>query len=53
VRNILGSPIIYSGYEQMRILRQGSGINRTLAPFPSKYLWSYPTTWNLTISYRL
>jgi hypothetical protein len=53
VRNILGSQIIYSGYEQMRILRQGSGINRTLAPFPSKYLWSYPATWTFTISYRL
>jgi hypothetical protein len=53
VRNILNTPIIYSGYEQMRILRQGSGINRTLAPFPTKYLWSYPLTWNFTISYRL
>jgi hypothetical protein len=53
VRNILNSQIIYSGYEQMRILRQGSGINRILLPFPSKYLWSYPLTWNFTISYRL
>jgi hypothetical protein len=53
VRNILSSPIIYSGYEQMRILRSGSGINRTLLPFPSKYLWSYPVTWNFTISYSL
>jgi hypothetical protein len=52
-RNILGSQIIYSGYEQMRILRQGSGINRTLLPFPSKYLWSYPATWNFTVSYSL
>jgi hypothetical protein len=53
VRNILGSQIIYSGYEQIRILRSGSGINRTLLPFPSKYLWSYPPTLNFTISYSL
>lgn len=52
-RNILGSEIIYSGYEQMRIMRSGTGINRTLVPFPTKYLWSYPLTWNFTISYSL
>ncbi len=52
-RNLLSSNIIYSGYEQMRIMRSGSGINRTLVPFPSKYLRSYPLTWNLTLSYRL
>ncbi len=52
-RNLLSSGIIYSGYEQMRIMRQGSGINRVLLPFPSKYLRSYPLTWSLTVSYRL
>ncbi len=52
-RNLLSSQIIYSGYEQMRIMRSGSGINRTLIPFPSKYLRSYPLTWNFTVSYRL
>jgi hypothetical protein len=52
-RNILNSAIIYSGYEQMRILRSGSGINRTLLPFPSKYLWSYPATWSFTVSYSI
>lgn len=52
-RNLLGTGIIYSGYEQMRILRSGSGINRTLVPFPSKYLWGYPMTWNFTVSYRI
>lgn len=53
VRNILSSQIIYSGYEQMRILHLGTGINRTSNPFPSKYIYSYPLTWNVTISYRI
>jgi hypothetical protein len=53
VRNLLSSRIIHSGYEQMRILRRGSGITRTLVPFPSKYLYSYPLTWSLSVSYRL
>jgi hypothetical protein len=53
VRNLLGATIIHSGYEQMRILRRGSGSERTLHPFPAKYLYSYPTTWSATISYRL
>jgi hypothetical protein len=53
VRNLLGATIIHSGYEQMRIMRRGSGMERTLHPFPSKYLYSYPTTWSATISYRL
>ncbi len=53
VRNILSSNIIYSGYEQMRIRRLGSGLERTMVPFPTKYMWAYPMTWNLTISYRL
>jgi hypothetical protein len=53
VRNLLGATIIHSAYEQMRIMRRGSGLERTLQPFPSKYLYSYPTTWNVSISYRL
>lgn len=53
VRNLLSSDIIHSGYEQMRILRSGSGVNRTLVPFPSKYMYSYPLTWSVTVSYRL
>ncbi len=52
-RNLLSTSIIHSGYEQMRIRRLGSGSERTLVPFPSKYLWSYPMTWNVTVSYRL
>lgn len=53
VHNILSADIIYSGYEQMRILRSGSGINRTLVPFPSKYMYSWPATWNFSVSYSL
>lgn len=53
VRNLLSSAIIHSGYEQMRIMRLGSGVERTLVPFPSKYLYSHPLTWSLTVSYRL
>lgn len=53
VRNLLSSRIVYSGYEQMRIMRQGSGINRTYAPFPTKYLYAYPLTWSFTLSYSL
>jgi hypothetical protein len=53
VRNLLSSGIIHSGYEQMRIRRLGTGLDRTLVPFPSKYLYSWPLTWSLTVSYRL
>jgi hypothetical protein len=53
VRNLLGADIIHSGYEQMRIRRQGSGLDRVLLPFPAKYMYAYPATWSLTLSYRL
>ncbi len=53
VRNLLSPAIIHSGYEQMRIRRRGSGLDRTLEPFPSKYMYAYPATWSLTLSYRL
>ncbi len=53
VRNLLSSRIIHSGYEQMRIMRLGSGITRTLVPFPSKYLYSHPMTWSISVSYSL
>lgn len=53
VRNLLSSQVVYSGYEQMRIMRRGSGATRTLLPFPSKYMWSYPLTWGVTVSYRI
>jgi hypothetical protein len=50
VNNLLSTAVIHSGYEQMRIGRTGGGMN---VPFPSKYLWSWPLTWNITLSYRL
>jgi hypothetical protein len=53
VRNLLGSTLIHSAYEQMRILRRGSGLDRILVPAPPKYLYSYPATWAVTVSYRL
>jgi hypothetical protein len=53
VRNLLSATIIHSGYEQMRIRRRGSGLDRTFEPFPAKYLYAYPATWSVTLSYRL
>ncbi|MDR2912487.1 MAG: hypothetical protein LBV38_04205 [Alistipes sp.] len=53
VRNLLSADIIHSGYEQMRIRRLGSGLDRVLVPFPPKYMYAYPMTWSATISYRL
>lgn len=53
VRNLLSAGIIHSGYEQMRIMRLGSGAERTLVPFSKKYLYAYPMTWNISLSYRL
>lgn len=43
--------IIYSAYPQMRILKTGSGINRSYAPAAAKYLYSYPAGGSLTVSY--
>jgi hypothetical protein len=53
VRNLLGATIIHSAFEQMRIRRLGSGLDRTLVPAPPKYLYAYPRTWSVTLSYRL
>ncbi len=53
VRNLLSASVIHSGYEQMRIRRLGTGLDHTLVPFPAKYLYSYPMTWSVTLSYRL
>jgi hypothetical protein len=52
-RNILSTEIIHSAYQQMRIRRRGSGLDRTLEPFPTKYLYAWPATWSVTLSYRL
>jgi hypothetical protein len=53
VRNLLSADIVHSGYEQMRIRRLGTGADRTLVPFPSKYVYAWPCTWNVTVSYRI
>ncbi len=53
VDNLLNrKDIIYSGYEQMRIMRLGSGLNQHYVPFDSKYLYSYPRSVYLSASYR-
>lgn len=53
VSNMLNrSDIIYSGYEQMRVMRRGSGLNQRYVPFDSKYLYSYPRSFYLSASYR-
>ncbi len=44
--------IVYSGYEQMRLKRTGTGLNRSIEPFGSKYLYAYPRTYYLTMSFR-
>ncbi len=49
VRNLLSSRIIHSGYEQMRLLKRSAGY----IPAPSKYLYSYPITWSVSISYKI
>ncbi len=50
VDNIMDRRIIYGGYEQHRIRKEGTGINRTYSPFPSKYSYSYPRSFYLTVS---
>lgn len=44
--------IIYSGYEQMRLRKQGRGLETTLAPFASKYLYAYGRTYFASINYK-
>ena len=52
-RNLLNNKsIVYNGYEQMRILRQGSGINRTYTPFANKYTYAYPISIYLSVTYK-
>lgn len=50
VDNLMNSAIIYGGFEQNRIRKSGTGINRTYSPFPSKYAYHYPRTFYLTVS---
>ena len=48
--NILDKDIIYGGYEQNRIRKEGSGVNRTYKPFPSKYAYAYPRSFYAMLS---
>lgn len=53
VNNLLNrTDIIYGGYEQARIFKQGTGVNRTFSPFPSRYSYYYPRTLYASMSYN-
>lgn len=52
VNNLLGDTgIVYNGYEQMRIVKNGTAPNYNWKPFPSKYLYGYGRTWYVSLSY--
>lgn len=52
VNNLLDTRgIRYSGYEQMRLRRSGSGINATYVPFDSKYTNAYGRTVYCSVTY--
>ena len=44
--------IIYSGYEQMRLRKQGTGLNQTITPLGSKYYYAYGRTYYLTLNFK-
>lgn len=44
--------IVQSGYEQMRLAKSGTGLNRSIAPFGSKYYYGYGRTYYATASFR-
>lgn len=50
VRNLLGGrDVVYSGYESLRVRRLGEGL---YAPHDTRYTYSYPRSFYLTVSYR-
>jgi hypothetical protein len=50
VNNVLGNrDIIFGGYEQMRIRGTGSGTRRSYEPFPSRYGYSYPRSFQAVL----
>lgn len=52
-RNLVGSrDIIYSGYEQVRIRRTRIAGSYLYDPFPTRYLYAYPRTFRLSVTYR-
>lgn len=44
--------IVYSGYEQMRLRKSGTGLNQSVTAFGSKYLYAYPRTYYLSVNFR-
>lgn len=44
--------IVQSGYEPMRLLKKGVGVNRTYAPAASRYYYAYGRTYYMTVSFR-
>lgn len=44
--------IVYSGYEPMRLAKSGTGINRSVEPFASKYTYAYGRTYYATANFR-
>lgn len=44
--------IVYSGYEQMRLRKSGTGLNQSVTTLGSKYLYAYPRTYYLSINFR-
>ena len=53
VRNILSDTnLAYSAYEPSRILRQGTGANLHYRPMPERYTYSYPISFNVSLTYK-
>ena len=50
VNNLLNRKFIYGGYEQMRIMRRGSGTSQQWTPFDSKYLYGYGRSYYVSVS---
>lgn len=53
VDNILNEKnTIYNGYEQMRIMKRGTDVNRTYVPFPTKYTYAYGRNYYVSLICR-
>ena len=53
LRNLLGdADTVYSGYESLRVRRIRSGDALYFAPHATRYTYSYPRSFYLTVSYK-
>lgn len=52
VRNLLGSNMISSGYEQHRVARHAVGYRNDIAPFDNRITYAYPRLFSLSLSLR-